>query len=310
VTTLLGLLELMLARPGPPLSAAERALLDRALYQTYAAAGITPDPTTHARPAPLLRDLHRNLASEQGEPAHGLATRLERYVQGSLAGLFSAPTDVALGQGKEGTRFVVFNVQSLEPELRPIGIHLITSFVWNQVRRQRRPRLLIIDEAWSLVQDPEGGAFLARMARRARKYYLGLVTITQDVADFLDSEQGRTVLGNAALKLLLKQDSTTIDPVVGAFQLSPEERQLLLGAGKGEGILFARGSHLVLRIEASPVEHRLATTAPRELASRAGEKETATVGSAREVTPRDSARGTATRSLPRRHLGTSPLEER
>jgi type IV secretory pathway VirB4 component len=310
VTTLLGLLELMLARPGPPLSAAERALLDQALYQTYAAAGITTDPTTHVRPAPLLRDLQRTLASGNDELARSLATRLERYVHGSLAGLFSAPTDVALGQGKENPRFVVFNVQSLEPELRPIGIHLIASFVWNQVRRQRRPRLLIIDEAWSLVQDPEGGAFLARMARRARKYYLGLVTITQDVADFLDSEQGRTVLGNAALKLLLKQDSTTIDPVVGAFQLSPEERQLLLGAGKGEGILFARGSHLALRIEASPAEHRVATTAPRELASRAPEKETAVVSSASDVTPREGANGKTARSLPRRHVGASPVEVR
>src|SRR5205807_8372923 len=139
--------------------------------------------------------------------------------------------------------FVVFNVQALEAELRPIGIHLITTFVWNQVRRARRPRLLVIDEAWSLIQSPEGGAFLAGLARRARKYYLGLVTITQDVADFLGSEQGRTVLTNAAIKLLMKQDSATIEPVVAAFQLSLEERQFLLAAGKGEGLFFARGGH-------------------------------------------------------------------
>ena len=168
---------------------------------------------------------------------------------------------------------VVFNIQALEPELRPLGIHLITNFVWNQVRRSRRPRLLIIDEAWSLMQYAEGGAFLAGLARRARKYYLGLVglvTITQDVADFLGVDQGRTVLTNAACKLLMKQDSTTIEPVAAAFQLSPEERQYLLGAGKGEGLFFARGSHVALKVEASPAEHRLATTAPRELADRAG----------------------------------------
>jgi len=178
-----------------------------------------------------------------------------------VAGIFSGPTNVALDR-----RFVVFNLQALEPELRPLGIHLITGFVWNQVRRSRRPRLLIIDEAWSLMQYPEGGAFLASMARRARKYYLGLVTITQDVADFLGSEHGRTVLANAAIKLLMKQDGSTIDPVVAAFQLSPEERQFLLAAGKGEGLFFARGTHVALKVEASPAEHRLATTAPRDLA--------------------------------------------
>jgi len=263
VAALVGLLEIMLVDRAESLSTEERALLDRAIYDTYAAVGITSDPQTHARPAPLLRDLHGTLARMANERSTSLAHRLRRYVDGSLAGLFAGPTNVALDRP-----LVVFNVQSLEPELRPIGIQLIASFVWNQVRRARRPRLLIIDEAWSLLQYPEGGAFLASMARRARKYYLGLVTITQDVADFLGAEHGRTVLANAALKLLMKQDSATIDPVVSAFQLSREERQYLLGAGKGEGLFFARGSHVALRIEASPAEHRLATTAPRELAAR------------------------------------------
>jgi type IV secretory pathway VirB4 component len=266
VAALLGLLELMVAEPGQPLGSQERALLDRALYQTYAAVGISADPTTHDRPAPLLRDLATSLAAMPGDLSKSLAMRLERYVGGSLAGLFAGPTNVALDRS-----FVAFNIQSLEPELRPLGIHLITSFIWTQVRRAHRPRLLIIDEAWSLLQYPEGGAFLAGMARRARKYYLGLVTITQDVADFLESEHGRTVLANAALKLLLKQDSATIEPVVSAFGLSPAERQFLLGAGKGEGLFFARGGHVALRIEASPAEHRLATTAPRELAEQESE---------------------------------------
>ncbi len=280
VAALLGLLEIMLAEPGRPLSAQERAVLDQALYQTYASAGITGDPQTHTRPAPLLRDLHRVLARTPGDTAASLAARLRRYVEGSLAGLFSAPTNVALD-----LRLVVFNVQALEPELRPLGIHLIASFVWNGVRRQRRPRLLIIDEAWSLMQYAEGGAFLSSMARRARKYYLGLVTITQDVADFLGSEHGRTVLTNAALKFLMKQDSATIEPVVATFQLSPEERQFLLAAGKGEGLFFAPGSHVALKVEASPMEHRLATTAPRELA-----QQTQEAGIRREVD--DAAQGT------------------
>jgi len=266
VAALLALLEIMLAEPGHGLTSHERALLDRALYATYAAAGITDEVLTHHRPPPLMRDLHAVLADTPGEVAMSLAARLRRYVEGSLSGLFSAPTDVALDR-----RLVVFNIQALEPELRPLGVHLIATFVWNQVRRSRRPRLLIIDEAWSLMQYPEGGAFLAGMARRSRKYYLGLVTITQDVADFLGLEHGRTVLANAALKLLMKQDATIIDPVVQAFRLSAEERQFLLTAGKGEGLFFARGSHVALKIEASPAEHRLATTSPRELAQDEGE---------------------------------------
>jgi type IV secretory pathway VirB4 component len=261
VAALLGLLEVMLADPGRSLSVPERALLDEALYQTYAGAGITADPATHGRAAPLLRDLYRVLQGRPGQLAADLAARLRRYAEGSLAGLFGAPTNVGLDR-----RFVVFNVQALEPELRPVGIHLITAFVWNRVRRARRPRLLVVDEAWSLLQYPEGGAFLAGLARRARKYYLGLVAISQDVTEFLRSPHGQIVLRTAATKLLLKQDSTAIDDVEAAFRLSAEERRLLLAADKGEGLLFVRGARIALRIEAGPAEHRLATTAPRELA--------------------------------------------
>jgi conjugal transfer ATP-binding protein TraC len=262
ISSLFGLLEVMLAEPGGTLSGNERAVLDRALYATYAAAGITADPATHARPAPLLQDLQATLAESAGDVAASLAARLRRYVSGSLAaGLFAGPTNVELDR-----HLVVFNIQQLEAELRPLAIHLIAGFVWNRVRRDRRPRLLVIDEAWSLLRYSEGGAFVSSMARRARKYYLGLVTITQDAADFLRSEHGRAVLVNAAMKLLMKQDPTTVDVVAEAFQLTDDERQYLLGANKGEGLLFARGARLALRVDASPLEHRLATTAPRELA--------------------------------------------
>jgi conjugal transfer ATP-binding protein TraC len=267
VAGLMALLEVMLAQPDQPLGPEERALLDRALYRTYGAAGITADPTTHARPAPLMRDLHRVLAAADDALVARLAVRLERYVSGSLAGLFAGPTNVALER-----RLVVFNVQALEAELRPLGIHLIASFVWNQVRRQRRARLLVVDEAWSLMQYPEGGAFLAAMARRARKYFLGLIAISQDASDFLRAEHGRTVLANAAIKLLMKQDPSSVDAVVAAFHLSAEERQFLLGAAKGEGLLFARGAHVALAVKASAAEHALATTAPRELAEMAARR--------------------------------------
>lgn len=286
VAALLGLLAIMLAGPREPLSTQERGILDAAIYATYAGAGISADPATHGRPAPLLRDLAATLAATPGEVAASLAMRLRRYVEGSLSALFSGPTNVELR-----ARCVVFNVQALEDELRAVVIHLIASLLWRQVRRERRPRLHVIDEAWSLLQYPEGGAFLSSMARRARKYWLGIVTSTQDVADFLGNEHGRVVLTNAATKCLLKQSSATIGPVVEAFALSPDERQYLLGAGKGQGLFFCRGTHLALRIEASPAEHRLATTSPRELRDLAAAK--------RDLTP--SVQPAAAPSGARRH---------
>lgn len=261
VAAVVGVVGVMLSERGASLSMAERSVLDRAIYAAYARCGITTDTRTHGRPAPLLADLHAELDAESDDTARALAARLRRYVSGSLAGgLFGKPTNVALDR-----RLVVFNIQRLEEELRPVAMHLIANFVWNRVRRERRARLLVIDEAWSLLRYPEGGEFVQDMARRARKYYLGLVTITQDVADFLRSEYGRAVLVNSATKLLLKQDATTVDVVSEAFQLTAEERQYLLGASKGDGLLFARGMRLALHVEASQVEHRLATTAPREL---------------------------------------------
>lgn len=273
VQSLHALLDLMLADHGPSvgltsgapgLSQREKGLLDRALYETYRRVGITSDPHTHDRPAPLLRDLYDVLTAGMcGSDEYGLAERLHRYVDGSLARLFSAPTDVALD-----ARLVVFDVRDLDAELRPIGLLLIADFVWTRVRRQRKPRLLLIDEAWSLIQHAEGGRFLAGLARRARKHYLGLVTITQDVEDFLGSEWGRTVLANSSIQMLMKQDSTTIEAVSAAFRLSAGERQYLLGCHKGEGLLFARGGHVALRVESSLAEHALVTTDPHELAQR------------------------------------------
>jgi conjugal transfer ATP-binding protein TraC len=168
VTALLGLLEVMLCGGATTvvtgsLDSHELAVLDRALYRTYAIAGITPDPATHDRPAPVMRDLSNTLREMPGEVAASLWVRLERFVEGSLsAGLFAGPTNVELDRP-----FVVFQVRDLAEELRPLAIHLIASWVWTRVRRQRRPRLLIVDEAWSLLRFPEGGAFLSAMARRA-----------------------------------------------------------------------------------------------------------------------------------------------
>jgi conjugal transfer ATP-binding protein TraC len=272
VTALHGVLEVMLcgsktAAESGSLDAHERAVLDRALYQTYARLGITREPSTHSRRPPLLRDLHETLAAAPGEIAGSLAVRLQRYVNGSLsAGLFAGPTNVALDRS-----FVVFQTRGLAEELQPLAIHLIAGWVWNRIRHNRRPRLLLIDEAWSLLRYPEGGAFLASMARRARKYYLGLGTITQKVTDLADGGNGDTILANAAIVLLLKQKAETIDVAADRFRLTAEERQLLLGAAKGEGLLLVRGSRTPIQILSSPAEYRLATTSPRDLEQFAAE---------------------------------------
>jgi len=259
-----GLLGLMLADRGTNLTQRERGALDRALLETYSRAGITRDPGTHSRPAPVLRDLYAILR-EEDDPL-GLADRLERFVDGSLGQVFSSPTSVELDHP-----FVVFNIRDLELELRPLGIYLIADHIWREVRRNRKPRMLLIDEAWSLIQHEEGAKFLASMARQARKHYLGLTTVTQDVEDFLATSEGHTILANSSVQLLMRQDSSTINAVTSTFRLSAGEREFLLSCRKGDGLLVAAGNHIALRIEASPAEHELATTDPAELAERAQE---------------------------------------
>jgi conjugal transfer ATP-binding protein TraC len=259
--SLQGLLGVMLADRGSTLSQREKGALDAALLETYRRAGITRAPQTHEQPAPVLRNLY-NLLREQGD-GHGLADRLERYVDGSLGQVFSSPTSVDLDRP-----FVVFNVRDLDADLRPLGVYLIADYIWRQVRTRRRPRMLLIDEAWSLMQHAEGARFLSSMARQARKYYLGLTTVTQDVEDFLATPEGHTVLANSSVQLLMRQDSSTIDAVSQTFRLSAGEREFLLACRKGEGLFFAQGNHIALRVEASPMEHSLVTTDPAELVER------------------------------------------
>lgn len=268
VQALHALFDIMLADrlPGAAntLSAKEKGLLDRAMYETYRKLGITADPQTHDRQPPLLRDLYDVLKSGVcGHDEYDLASRLYRYVYGSLAGPFSALTDVTLNN-----HLVVFDIRDMSGELRPVGVFLITDFVWTQVLQQQRPRILYIDEAWSLIAHPEGGRFLADLSRRARKRYLKLVTITQNPELFANDEWGSVVAANAATKVLKKQDRTSADAVTQRFQLTHGERQRLLTFGKSEALLLAGGKRVIISIEASPLEHALATTDPRELAQR------------------------------------------
>ena len=261
VLALQGLLALMLSDPGHALGPDERGALDRALYESYRRSGITAEPGTHGRPAPVLRDLV-DVLEGSGDP-HGLSGRLRRYVSGSLGRVFSERTTASLDRP-----FVVFNVEGLEEELRPLATYLIADHVWGRVRRDPRPRVLLIDEAWSLMRHPEGARFLEQLARRARKRWLGLTTITQDVGDFLACPEGRTVLAQSSQQLLMRQDSSTAGLVSETFGLSQREREFLLACRPGEGLLLASGDRIALRVEASPYEHELATTDPEFLAAR------------------------------------------
>ena len=284
VQALHALYDLMLSDRGPTgvtmLSTREKGLLDRATYEAYRRFGITADPATHGNPPPILLDLYEVLASGAvGHDEYGLCDRLYRYVQGSLAGTFSAPTDVPLDD-----RFVVFDVRDMSGELRPIGMLLIADFLWTQVVATPRPRVLYIDEAWSLIQHPEGGRFLADLARRARKRYLRLVTITQSPELFVADQYGAVIAGNAATKILKKQDRTSAVAVASRFSLTLSERQKLLTLSKPEALLLTGGTRLVVTVEANPLEHELATTNPRELAALprlvAGQHAAATNGAA------------------------------
>ena len=260
VLALQGLLALMLDPRGGGPGPAARAALDAALYESYRRAGITPDPQTHGRPAPVLGDLAEAL-QEAGDP-HGLATGLRRYVDGSLGRIFSERTTASLDRP-----FVVFGVEGLEEELRPLATYVIADHVWRAVSREPRPRVLLVDEAWSLMRHPEGARFLAEMARRARKRWLGLTTVTQDVEDFLSSPEGHAVLANSSSQLLMRQDASAAGLVAETFGLSPQERDFVRSCRRGEGLLIASGHRVALRVEASRLEHELATTDPAELAA-------------------------------------------
>jgi type IV secretory pathway VirB4 component len=249
--SLLVLFDLLLADKMPGmLSQREKGLLNRLMTHIYADQGITADPATHGKEPPNMQMLY-TLLVESGED-FGLAERLLRYLPS-----FPARTEVDVTN-----KLTVFSTQNLPEELQPVGLYLVTEYVWSQARKDRvpPPRMLLIDEAWVLMAFPEGGRFLAGISRRARKYNLHLRLVTQNVEDFLASENGRTLLLNASQKFLMKQDSTTIDAVVKAFRLSSEERKFLLGAGKGEGLYFSRSSHVPLQVVASALEDELATT--------------------------------------------------
>ncbi|SEP50557.1 VirB4 family type IV secretion system protein [Amycolatopsis saalfeldensis] len=248
---------------GAELAATERAALDRAITATYQRVGITSDPRTWTRPAPLLADLAEVLA-DTGDPAGvELAARLHPYVTGAFSGLFSGPTTTR----PEG-HLVVFSLRDLADELKPIGTLLTLDAVWRQVSNPaiRKPRLVVVDEAWLLMKEPAGAEFLFRMAKASRKQWAGLTVATQDTADVLGSDLGKAVVANAATQILLRQASQAIDEITRTFDLSMGERQFLLSADRGQGLLSTGTQRVAFQSIASPVEHQLVTSNPAEIA--------------------------------------------
>lgn len=258
ILSLHGLLKIMLGK----MSAPQEALLDRALVSTYKAKGITPDPATQKYEPPLMEDLYKSLIGMETPEALDLSSRLEKYVKGSFRGVFDQRTNIDLKN-----HFTVFSIKDLKDELRPIAMYIILDYVWTTIKKDLKKRLLVVDEAWHLMKYPDTANFLYSIAKRARKYYLGLTTITQDVADFLHTDHGKAIVTNSSIQILMKQSTAAIDEVAKVFYLSQGERHLLLSADIGEGLFFAGSNHVAIRIVASPQEHKLITTKPQEIIS-------------------------------------------
>lgn len=257
-----GLINLMVGG----LNAEEDAILDRAILETYALRDITSDINTHKNPAPLMSDLYNVLKNMRG--AENLVYKLSKYVEGTFSGLFNQPTNIDLGKG-----FIDFSIRDLEEQLRPIGMYMVLNFIWTRVRSDLRRRMLIVDEAWWMMQHEDSARFLTSLARRARKYYLGVSVISQDVEDFLSNDYGKVIIANSSLQLLLKQSPTSIKKVSDVFALTEGEKILLLECAIGEGLFFAGLNHVAIKVIASYIEDQIITSDPRQLLSMEGKNE-------------------------------------
>jgi len=254
ITMLHGLIALMLGTVSPE----EDAILEKALYETYALKDITVDLESHKNQPPLLGDLQSVLSNMTG--ADSMVKRLSKYTEGTFKGLFDKPTNFDLNSG-----FIVFSVRDLEETLRPIGMYMILNYVWQRIRFNMKKRIMIIDEAWWMMQHEDSGKFLYALAKRCRKYYMGLTIISQDVEDFIASKYGRSVINNSSMQLLMKQSTASIDKISSIFGLTEGEKFLLLECEVGEGLFFAGLNHVAIKVIASYTEDQLITTDPRQL---------------------------------------------
>ena len=254
IVALVGLFRIMLSGLSPE----EDGIIDKAITETYALKDITPDSNFGDIEPPLLSDFELVLSGMEG--SESLVQRLSKYTKGTWSGFINRPTNVDLNK-----KFVVFSVRDMEDDLKPVAMYIITHFIWNAVRKNLKKRLLVIDEAWWMMKSDDTASFLYGMAKRGRKYYLGLATITQDVDDFLKSPYGLPMITNSSIQILLKQSPTTIDKLQQTFSLSDEEKYLLLESDVGEGIFFAGLKHVAIKVIASYTEDQIITSDPSQV---------------------------------------------
>ena len=256
IINLVGLIRIMLGGLTPE----EDAIMDRALTETYAAKDITPqtNPSDWQARIPLMEDLETVLDGMEG--AESLVRRIRKFTKGTFAQFFNQPTNISMEKP-----LVIFGIRDMEDELRPIAMFIIMRYIWNKVRSELKKRILVVDEAWWIMKTEDGASFLFGICKRARKYWLGVTTITQDVGDFMQSEYGKPIITNSSLQLLMKQSPAAIDVVQKTFNLTDEEKYLLLEGEVGEGIFFAGQKHVAIRVVASYTEDQIITTSPEEV---------------------------------------------
>lgn len=264
ILSLHGLLNIIMG----DMDAEHDAILDRGMIETYRQKGITTDPETQKKQPPLLEDLYKVLLGYETATARDLAYRLEKFIKGSAAGIFNQQSNFEINNN-----LTIFSIRNLEEALRPVAMHIILDFVWTKVKRTLKKRLLILDEGWYMMKFEDSASFVYSIAKRARKYFLGMTTATQDVEDFLKTGYGKAVLTNSSIQILLKQGTAEVDMIAETFYLSEGEKALLLSADVGEGLFFAGRNHVAIKAFAAPFEHELITSNPMELLKRQQAKE-------------------------------------
>lgn len=274
ILSLHGLLKTMFGEMSPT----QEAILDRAIVLCFKQKGITPDPATYKNEPPILEDLYKTLLNMEEPEAKDLSFRLEKYVKGGFSGLFNQQTNYDIKN-----RLTVFSLKQLEDVLRPIAMHVVLDFIWNRVRTKLKKRILVVDEAWYLMKHPDSASYLQGIAKRARKYFLGVTTLTQDIEDFLSSDYGKSILSNSSVQILLKQNSSEVETLAKTLFLSEGEKQFLVTAQVGEGLLFAGQNHVTAQFVASQYEYDLITSKPQDIL--AHEEETSPVPEAEQPRP-------------------------
>lgn len=264
IADLLGLLKLMLGSMTPE----EESILEQAIRETYAIRDITESTLVDdldAKSFPLMDDLYEMLRNMKG--AEDLGIRLEKYTKGVFAGFVNKPTNVNIDN-----QLAVFNIRDLEEELRPVAMYLILHFIWNRIRSDIQKRVVVVDEAWVMMEHEDAARFMFSIAKRIRKYYGGLTTITQDISDFMASKRGKAIVSNSSLQLLMRQSQSSIDVVADTFYLTDQEKYLLMDCNVGEGIFFAGAKRAAIQVVASYNEHKIVTTRPEEVLAREKEE--------------------------------------